>query len=116
MKNELEELRTLIATHRSSGTRMYARGLKEQIVSYVRSRRSRGETLGRISVELQMEQATLWNWLQRGRSPEPRGSFARVDVVEKPAAPQGLRVQGPGGIVLEGLAVAQVAELLRALR
>jgi hypothetical protein len=68
----------------------------------------------RIANELKVDAATLRNWLVpkiRGRRDD---SFTRVDIVADTKTAT-LRVQGPQGVVIEGLDIKQVAELLRAL-
>ncbi len=105
---------------REVGSRLCERGrgkrfpvdLQRRAVAYYRSRTAHGSFLSAVARELGLPAPTLRRWVidapLAGAAPTPAASAA---------APVQLPVLvGPGGLRIEGLQVAEVAELLRALR
>ena len=93
--------------------RAYPKGLMAKVLSYTVARRRQGAKLVEVAAELGMKSYTLARWLGEKK---PSASFERVQVVA-PAAPaaaeRGLIVHGPHGLRVEGLELADVAELMR---
>lgn len=99
------------AGKRGPGKR-YPAELQRRGAEYLRVRRAAGAPLSAVLRELGMRRETLAGW---GAPPAPKETprFVPVTVVETPAGR--LVVHGPGGVRVEGLDLAGVAELLRRL-
>jgi hypothetical protein len=99
------------AGKRGPGKR-YPAELQRRGAEYLRVRRAAGAPLSAVLRELGVRRETLAGWAEPpGAKERPR--FVPVTVV---AAPVGrIVVHGPGGLRVEGLDVAGVAELLRRL-
>jgi hypothetical protein len=91
-----------------------------KLLSYTVARRRQGARLVEVAAELGMKSYTLARWLGEKK---PTASFERVEVVAPakvivvdeaaPAAERKLVVHGPRGLRVEGLELADVAELVR---
>ena len=83
-----------------------------KLLSYTVARRRQGAKLVEVAAELGLKSHTLSRWLGEKR---PSASFERVEVVAPAAPPAGrkLIVHGPRGLRVEGLELADVAELVR---
>jgi hypothetical protein len=90
----------------------YPSALRSAILGHVRKRRARGEPLAAIGRDLGLNAFTLQRWLDGDRSPGFRPVEVAADAV---AAAPGPVVVTLGGLRIEGLDVAGVAALLRAL-
>jgi len=125
---------------RRGRTTAYPQVLRDEAVAYAQARLGEGGPLGSIAEELKVGQDSLRRWgvvgpaeksgvfravklVATGTSAESRegrtlaASPSRVKAVATMAPPgrAGLVVHGPGGVWVEGLDVASVAELLRRL-
>jgi hypothetical protein len=75
-----------------------------------------GKSLGRVAEELGIGPATLTRWLGRRRTSEPlRPVKVQEGEEESSGQPFSLVVVTPSGWRIEGLRLADLAELLRAL-
>jgi transposase len=112
MENMREELQQELSKLSPRGRgRAYPKGLMGKVLSYTVARRRQGAKLVEVAAELGMKSYTLARWLGEKR---PAASFERVEVVAPaPVAERKLVVHGPRGLRLEGLDVADVAELVR---
>ena len=113
MESVREELRQEVSKLGPRGRgRPYPKGLMGKLLSYTVARRRQGAKLVEVAAELGMKSHTLSRWLGEKR---PSASFERVEVVASaaPSAAPKLVVHGPRGIRVEGLDVADVAELVR---
>jgi transposase len=103
------------------GRRVYTEGFRGRVAEYVKARREAGVAWGAISAELELPFSTLAYWL-RGR-PRERGfrvvRMALSQGLTEPAAERprerSATLVTPRGYRVEGLAVAELVELLRAL-
>ena len=107
--------------------RRYPAQLRAEVLRHARARMSAGVSLRAVCEELDVGEPTLTRFLNAEKpvpvlapapspSPKPAPKFARVRVVEKVAAPTtAISVKGPCGLIIEGLATAQLAELVREL-
>ena len=110
--DELSEIRQAIEALGKRGPRpRYPKELRERIVSYAQAELQRGHNVEEIAAELGMK----WRTLQRWRSEHKQGQFRRVQVVPNAPASKTLTLYGPLGVRLEGLALDEVAELIRRL-
>lgn len=96
--------------------RRYPEALKREVLAYLAARREEGRGLKTTSVELGIPERSIKLW---SNAPRPSGRPAFVPmVVTTPeaecTAPQ-IVVHAPGGIRIEGLDVAALAELVRRL-
>lgn len=92
------------------GRRRYAAEARDVAVAYAKARGREGATLHRAARELGIPMPTLQAWTRSAPA------FRRVTVEPAPAsAPQRLIVRTPSGLIVEGLDVAGVVELARAL-
>lgn len=99
------------AGKRGPGKR-YPAELKQRGVEYLRARQAAGTPLSAVLRELGLRRETLAGW----SAPEETGERPRfVPVTVEEAAAGRVVVHGPGGLRIEGLDVAGVAELLRRL-
>jgi hypothetical protein len=87
--------------------RRYPPELRARLASVVRAHPEL--SVGSLARRMDMAQATLERIVQT------TSAFVPVRIVDEPSPPASLRVHGPRGIVVEGLDVAGVAELVRAL-
>lgn len=90
----------------------YPAELRQRGVEYLRARQAAGAPLSAVLRELGLRRETLAGW-STPEEIEGRPRFVPVAVVETPAGR--IVVHGPGGLRVEGLDVAGVAELLRRL-
>jgi hypothetical protein len=118
-KAEIDRLKRAIAHDRKGSTRpgvAFNKDLRDQIVTHAQTRLSAGERVLGIAESLGMQGDTLRYWLA-GLGAERAGKtsqFRRVRVVKaEPGAEAGLTLFGPGGTRIDGLSLAQAAELLR---
>lgn len=120
MKSNLtaSELRAALSgAERRGAGRPYPEELRRAAVAHFRRRREQGASAQEVEAELGVSGMSLSRWSRRSTSLTP--SFRQVEVVEaqpEPRAPSSvLVVYGPGGVRIEGMAVAELAELLRRL-
>ena len=98
------------AGRRGAGLR-YPAAVRAQGAAYLAARRAAGATVSAVTRELGIRRHTLQGWARPRAQEAPR--FVPVSVVEEPAGR--IVVHGPGGVRVEGLDVASLAELLRRL-
>src|SRR6187402_3989528 len=113
MEKVREELQLEISKLGPRGRgRGYPKGLMGKLLSYTVAGRRQGAKLVEVAAELGMKSHTLARWLGEKRS---SASFERVEVVAAvaPAVARNVIVHGPHGLRIEGLEVADVAELVR---
>jgi transposase len=112
---QLTELRAEIERKQAEKVKRYGVELKQRALGYLRGREAEGGTSWVVSQELGLGWQTLRRWAA-GPS-KRRGAFRRVAVGagSLQAAPGGVVVHGPHGLRIEGLGVAELAALLRAL-
>ena len=127
MAPDLEELRRRIdaipVNHR--GRRKYTASLRHDIVAYLKVGMAKGRSQASMAKELTIHQATLSEWLERGKSKAKKSTtsnnaLARVEVATVSAPPRGSRsteliLALRGGHRVEGLTVESLADLLKAL-
>ena len=95
--------------------RRYPSALRRVAVEYFRRRRAAGATLAAISRELGVKRHTLIGWTAAPEAAAALPRFVPVSVVAETPATSRIIVHGPGGVRVEGLDLAGVAELLRRL-
>lgn len=81
---------------------------RARIVAHAIARRREGAGMKAIAREVGVSSTTLYDWLRGPR-------FERVEVVAEAAHHTRHTVHGPHGVRVEGLSLADVAELLRRL-
>jgi transposase len=102
------------------GYRVFSREARARAVEYATRRIASGVAVEEVWLELGLRDWTLQRWLQQARrkstETKPKG-FTRLEVRAKamtsPRSP--LVVHGPSGVRVEGLQIAEVAELFRRL-
>ena len=118
MPTRVEQFRSAVA--RSLGGRpgrgaRYREDLRQEAIALARTGLSEGKSLGRVAEELGIGPATLTRWFERGGAGEP---LRPVEVQREEAEPgqaSSLVVVTPSGWRIEGLRLAEIAELLRVL-
>lgn len=112
--SELRRALARIRRHPSGRGHRYPRALRTAVTAYVRRCRARGEPWAAITRELGLSAFTLQRWFQTG-SPD---TFRPVEVVapEPLPAASGAVVVLPGGVRIEGLDLAGLVAVARALR
>jgi hypothetical protein len=92
--------------------RRYPEELRRRGAAYLRARQAAGAPLSAILRELGVRRETLAGWAAPAAG-KTRPRFVPVTVMEAPAGR--IVVHGPGGVRVEGLDLAGVADLLRRL-
>ena len=118
MRTRVERFR--IAVERSLGGRpgrgaRYPEDLRREAIGLARTGMSAGKSLGSVAQELGLGSATLTRWLGRGGAGEPLRPVEVQREEEEPGQTSSLVVVTPSGWRIEGLRLADLAELVRAL-
>lgn len=92
--------------------RRYPADVRRRGAAYLRARQTAGVPLSAVVRELGVRRETLAGWGSPAEA-EPTPRFVPVAVVDAPAGR--IVVHGPGGVRVEGLDVAGLADLLRRL-
>ena len=121
MKHEANEIRRRLgelSIH--GGKRQYTAAVRRAVVEFVGQRVAAGGTEAAASKEIGMHQATITKWrngsAQSGGSSKSRQHKRIVPVEVEPATARELTLSLPGGSRVEGLVLADVVELAKALR
>jgi len=100
-------------------TTPYPNKLRDEAVDYARERREQGATWGLVARELGIGIDSLTNWARLAGRGAARPEFRQVALKQGEVAVSvtgsAMVVHGPGGVRVEGLDVAGLAELLRRL-
>jgi hypothetical protein len=96
------------------GTR-YREDLRQEAIALARTGMLEGKSLGRLAEELGIGPVTLTRWLEKGGAGEPLRPVEVQREEEKPGQASSLVVVTPSGWRIEGLRLADIPELLRAL-
>jgi hypothetical protein len=90
--------------------------LKRDVVAFVRAARSNGCSQKQAADALGLNKATICGWI-RERKPKAGAKVSPVKAVrvETPPTRTGVALELAGGHRVEGLAVRQLAELIKAL-
>lgn len=118
MPTREEQFRSAVA--RSLGGRpsrgvRYREDLRQEAMALARMGMREGRSLGRVAAELGIGVATLTRWLEKGGADEPLRPVEVQREQEEPGSTSSLVVVTPLGWRIEGMRLAQIAELLRAL-
>jgi hypothetical protein len=106
MKNELSKVRSHLAASRSAKGRVPAK-VRREVLVFVERARAAGASYREIAKEIDVSIHTLMGWRQRDSA-----KSAVQPVRVRPTAPaQGAVVRGPRGLEVDGLTVAELAEL-----
>ena len=90
--------------------RHYPEQLRQRIVDYVREQRAAGVALKSIAQVVGVSSTLLHRWdIKR------IGKFCRVELGAAPTRASGCVLHAPHGVRVEGLAVDQLADILRRL-
>lgn len=95
--------------------RRYPEAIKRDALAYLAERREAGRGYSSVSVELGIPRRSLKLW---SAAPRPSGSARFVAVTLMPSEatlPSRIVVHGPGGLRIEGLDLAGLADLVRRL-
>lgn len=107
------ELRDAIVKSRHGKVRWRCpANLRNEVVSYVASRRDSGSSVMEIAADLGVSDSTLTRWMTAEKN--KKGSMSAVRVKET-AMSSGVVLVTPRGYRIEGLDVASAAHLLRSL-
>lgn len=117
--HDLATIRRQLAQHRSrSGKRSYPPTAKHSAAQLARARQRMGHSIASTARALELHPVVLGSWL---RSINERGADPFVPVVvhdatHAPSSAPVVLVHPASGVRVEGLSIAQIAELLRGLR
>jgi hypothetical protein len=118
MSTRVERFRSAVARSLSGrpgrGTR-YREDLRQEAIALARTGLLEGKSLGKLAVELGIGPVTLTRWLGRGGAGEPLRPVEVQREEEEPGQACSLVVVTPSGWRIEGLRLADLTELLRAL-
>lgn len=112
--SKAKELKHAVQTAERSGVgRALPVAVRERVVVYTAERRRDGASWRAIAADVGVSEVTLARWAgaRPSRAVVP---FRAVHVASTPPEPR-LVVHGPGGVRVEGLTLADAAELLRRL-
>jgi transposase-like protein len=117
MKSEehVRQLREALKTvGRAGAGRPYPPELRRSVVEYHRRRKQEGASVQKVASELGVSGASLVRW---SRTEEERGrGFRAIELVAEPVRRgSGAVVHGPRGLRVEGLTMAELAELVERL-
>ncbi len=104
-----ERLRRRVSRYPRDGGRRFPPDLKAELTLFARAEAEAGISAAQIARSLGVSGPTVRRWLVSS----PPGTLLAVGSVEMPT--RSFRVTLPGGVVVEGLDLAGVAELSRAL-
>lgn len=93
----------------------YREDLRQEAIALARTGLLEGKSLGRVGEELGIGPATLARWLERGGAGEPLRPVELQREEAEPGPAFSLVVVTPSGWRIEGLRLADIPELLRAL-
>jgi len=104
----------LAAADRAGAGRPYPAALRRSVVQYHREREQEGASVRKVAAELGVSEASLARW---SRTEQERGpAFHAIELVAEPVRrPSGAVLHGPKGLRVEGLTVAELAELMERL-
>jgi len=118
MPTRVEQFRSAVARSLSGrpgrGVR-YREDLRQEAIVLAQTGLLEGKSLGRMAEELGIGPATLARWLERGGAGEPLRPVEVQREEAKPGQTSSLVVVTPSGWRIEGLRLADLPELLRAL-
>lgn len=128
--DEMKSLRRRIAKEQAQGHgksgKPYSEALRRDVSKYLRAATADGRSPNQLAPELGLSAPTAYQWTakQRGRACKEKPQvFRQMSIVAQPSsgtsksvnASSRIVVKGPGGLRAVGLAVADLAELLRRL-
>jgi transposase-like protein len=93
--------------------RPYPEAARTAAVDWAERRQREGHGWVSIASELGVSPTTLRKWQQERRGTS--SSFCPVKIVEPASSTRGIVVHAPGELRIEGLSVAELAELVRRL-
>jgi hypothetical protein len=112
MEREIQKLRAALARLERGRGKRYGSGLRQQIAAAATELRRRGHGWQRIGTYLGIPHETVRRFVGAAE----QGGFVPVVVTELEPKSGGFVLVTPEGHRIEGLAVADVAEILRRLR
>jgi hypothetical protein len=128
--DELKSLQRRIAKEQAQGHgksgKPYSEALRRDVSKYLQAATANGRSPNQLAPELGLSAPTAYQWCTkqpgRGRKKKPQ-AFRQMSIVAQPSSSIGksvgassrIVVKGPGGLRAVGLAVADLAELLRRL-
>ena len=109
-ENEVARVRRMLGEARGRGRRVFSKQAKDAAAALASRAKTSGTSLARLAQQLGLHPMTLSAWA--------RGApvFALARVVDDPPTGAGPVVHASSGLRVEGLSVAQLAELLGRLR
>ena len=115
-KNAVEEVRRALGGNTNArGHRMFSKAAAALAVEYANERIANGASPAAVSEELGLNGWTLQRWLQRERQRGDGERFVELKVKAAAAPSNRLTVCGPCGVRIEGIQLAEVAQLLQRL-
>jgi hypothetical protein len=111
MSDQIVKLRKVLATTQTGPGRRYSSELRRQIRAAATRRRAEGARWNVIAREIGIPHETV----RRFSSERVRGTFVPVEVTATVVSGAGMAVVAPNGYRVEGIGVAEAAELLRRL-
>jgi predicted transcriptional regulator len=104
----MKEMQAKAMVRTAGAGRPYGAEDRARIVAHAMARRRAGAGVESIAREVGVSSTTLYDWLRRP-------TFERVEVTTDVLGRGGHTVHGPRGVRVEGLSLAEVAELLSRL-
>lgn len=114
----IDEIRSRIEARpkTAAGRRVYTASLKREVVAFARAASAEGWTQKQVGDALGLNKATVCGWVRDGKpKSKAKAPLVKAVRVEPPRAKAGVTLELAGGHRVEGLAVTQLAELIKAL-
>lgn len=117
MAGDSRGLKKELSRHERGRGKRYSPEMKQQVVAWAQRWRAQGASWAAIADELGLGLDTVRRWcLAAAKSASPSRAMVPVRVVAEPAAPQPATLVSLSGWRIDGLTVAEAAEMLRSLR
>jgi transposase-like protein len=110
---EADELRRALAEHQGGRGKKFPSELRDAAVTLANRSKQSGKSFGATARDLGLNVATLANW--RAQAEEEEGEMTPVELVADELEARGTLIVEYGPVRVSGLALAEVAELLRML-
>jgi hypothetical protein len=114
-QDERQQIVMAVAKLRPGPQRRYPGALRAKIGQYAVGQRRAGVTAERVSKELGVSLPTLERIMAETKAQPMFQQVRLVESTQERGRTESVVVRGPGGIVIEGLNIAQLAILIRGL-
>jgi hypothetical protein len=108
-------LRLALSSHERGRGNRYPSPLRARVVAFAQARRGEGATWVQIAAELGLELETVRRWCLKSNDAVAAPAILPVEIVADSGAAAGLSIVSPSGVRVEGVTLAEVIAVLRAV-